>query len=120
MTRIPKKLRDSLAEDPFYLRCCVTGEKAKPGDRIEWHHNLIFGGKQVQARFAILPVLHSIHERANDPDVRERLDWVMLNRMSTEDLMLYGKGINWGARLEYLNYRFGVWQLWVDQEIQYV
>ncbi len=109
MNKIPPKLRKQLADDPFYRRCCITGEASKSWDRIQWHHNMTFAGKQVQARFAILPVLKSVHERANNKQVREKLDWVMLNRMSTEDLWLYGKGINWFGRLEYLNNKYGVY-----------
>lgn len=110
MNCIPKKLRAQLANDPFYRRCCITGEAAKPWDRVQWHHNMTFAGRQVQARFAILPVLESVHRKANKKSVREKLDWIMLNRMSTEDLLLFGKGINWYGRLEYLNQKYGTYR----------
>ena len=107
MNKIPKKLKDTISLDPFYKRCCLTGEKGTRSDPIQWHHNMIFAGKQVQARFAILPVLESIHKIANRKDIKERLDWVMVNRMSDEDLWLYGKGVDWIHRKEYLNGKFG-------------
>lgn len=119
MTRIPKKLREQLAADPFYTRCCVTGLYAQPSDRIEWHHNMIFAGRQVQARFAILPVLASIHRVAALPEIKDKLDWVMVNRMSGEDLELYGKGVDWIHRLEWLNYVFGQWVPFISQAIEY-
>ncbi len=115
MNKIPKNLREQLASDQFYSRCCITGLSSTFADPIQWHHNMVFAGKQVQARFAILPVLKSVHDQANNKEIREKLDWVMLNRMSTEDLMLYGKGIRWYARLEGLNYKFGVWKPWVEE-----
>lgn len=119
MTRIPAKLRKQLAQDPFYQRCCITGKSALPGDRIEWHHNLIFAGKQVQARFAILPVLKSMHELAHMRAIKDRLDWVMASRMSGEDLELYGKGRDWIHRLEYLESLFGKFVPWYEKSISY-
>lgn len=119
MTRIPKKLREQLAVDMFYSRCCITGLPSQPGDRIEWHHNMIFAGKQVQERFAILPVLSSIHRRANEPDIKDKLDWIMLSRMTTTDLYMYGKGINWFNRLERLEDKFGKFVPWQEGAIAY-
>lgn len=119
MNRIPKKLRQELSEDMFYQRCCVTGKVGTFDDPVQWHHNLIFGGKQVQARFAILPILKSIHLIADYPKIKEKLDWVMVNRMSGEDLELYSKGVDYIHRKEYLNGLFGEWQPWHAEAILY-
>lgn len=61
MNNIPPKLRAEIAADPFYQRCCITGAMAK-NTKIEWHHNLIFAGKQVQEKWAILPLVESVHD----------------------------------------------------------
>lgn len=110
MTKIPTKLRAQLAEDPFYQTCCISGDKSARGDRVEWHHNLIFGGKQVQARFAILPLKKSLHLRAGwDKDLRAQLDWIMWNRATPEEIKQYSKAVDYGSYLAALNCTYGVW-----------
>ena len=109
MSKIPKKLRDQLALDPFYRTCCITGLPGSSWDRIEWHHNLIHAGKQVQAEFAILPVKHSIHMLATNPIIKERMDWVMLNRASENEIRQYSKVVDFASRRRYLNEIFGPW-----------
>lgn len=119
MNRIPKKLRDRLADDMLYQRCCITGELGTWADPLQWHHNLIHAGKQVQADFAILPVKKSIHLIADYPKIKEKLDWVMLNRMSEEELERYGRVFDWQARKDYLNALFGEWIPWHAEKILY-
>ena len=107
MNCIPKKLRAELAEDPEYAYCSLTGTAGTRYDKIEWHHNLIFKGKQVQRKFAILPILHSIHAQANNIEMRERLDWIMWNRATSSEITEFSKAVNYHQRLEYLNEKFG-------------
>lgn len=110
MNNIPPKLRRELAKDPYYKTCCITGIPGKRGDQIEFHHNLIHGGKQYQSRFAILPVRKSIHAMASNPAVKERMDWVMLNRANSEELRAISKAIDYVRRRDYLNQKFGTYQ----------
>jgi len=80
-----------MAEDPYYRRCCITGihdgapmyiGKGKTDRyRVQWHHNLMFAGKQVQERECILPILEEVHYKARSRAVRDKLDYVMLLRM---------------------------------------
>ncbi len=119
MNKIPVKLRAKLAADIFYTRCCVTGLPSTFEDPIEWHHNLIFAGRQVQARFAILPIKRSVHRIAMLPEIKDKLDWVMVSRMSGEDLELYGKGVDWLHRKEYLEVLFGTFVPWHEERIHY-
>ncbi len=109
MNNIPKALRAKMAMDPFYRVCCVTGAPASSWDRIEWHHNLIFAHKQVQAEFAILPIKQSVHNVVSNPLIKERLDWVMLNRASESEIRQYSKVVNLARRRAYLNDLFGSW-----------
>lgn len=78
-TPIPKHIRQQLSQDPFMLRCCITGEPTE-----NWHHALIYGGKAVQAWWAILPVTRAIHEIADRPDIRKKLVKVMKERGGAE------------------------------------
>lgn len=107
---IPLKLREELSQDPEYTYCALTGERASAGDPIEWHHNLKFAGTNQQHRFCILPLLKSVHAKADNIEVREQLDQIMIHR-DTEDLLFdpmeYSKAKNWRQRETYLNDKLG-------------
>lgn len=108
MNNIPKKLREDMATDPFYAICCVTGARATRQDPIEWHHNLIFAGSQVQEKFAILPLKHSLHERINgDKQLKAHLDWIMLSRASEEQLERFSKVVDQRFNLAMLEAVYG-------------
>lgn len=103
MNHIPKPLNDEINDDPFYQVCCVTGLRT---GKIERHHNLIYAGKQVQEKFAVLPIMEYIHKRADLTHVKDILDWIMLNRASNEELDRYSKAINLREKRNRLNLRF--------------
>lgn len=92
---IPKKLRDEMEADPFYHRCAVTGTRRGPGVKIEWHHNFesyLHGNRgRLNEKWCILPILKEIHDKANRRDVRELLDWIMLNRADESTLRKWSK-----------------------------
>lgn len=104
MSKIPAKLRAELSVDPFYKRCCISGYTS---EKIEWHHNLIYAGKQVQEKWCILPLAQSIHDGARDSKLKEKLDWIMLNRGTDEDLLRYSKAENLITKRERLNKIYG-------------
>lgn len=106
MRKIPTKLRQEMHEDPMYHRCIVTG---MAHEKIDWHHNLIYAGRQVNERWCILPLLHSIHEIEKRPHIKEILDWIMLNRATDEELQRYDRA-NLLAKREKLNNKRGIWQ----------
>lgn len=99
---IPPKLRAEMASDAFYKQCCITG---RSDEKIEWHHNLIFAGKRVNAKFAILPLIETIHE--NITYYKEECDWIMLNRATDEELAMYSKVIDYKRERERLNKIYG-------------
>lgn len=99
---IPPRLRQELADDPYYKVCCITGVS---NEKIEWHHNFIFAGRQVQEKECILPVTQGVHEQARNVEMREKLDLVMLRRMSEEQLDRFSKA-KLRQRLKYLEYKF--------------
>jgi hypothetical protein len=104
MNQIPKKLRDEMEADPFYTKCCITGVPAGIA-KIDWHHNLIFAGKQVQEKFAILPLTKEVHD--NIVKYKERCNWIMVNKMSEAELDKYSKVFNWRREKERLNKIYG-------------
>lgn len=102
MRPIPKKLKEEMAADPFYKRCCVTGSV---GSKIDWHHNLIFSGRQVNEKWAILPLSKHIHD--NVWKYRDILDWIMLNRATDDQLKKYSKAVDLVKRKKQLNEKYG-------------
>lgn len=109
MNSIPKKLRAEMDADPFYRRCAISGQKGTRHDPIEWHHNLIYGGKQVQEKFAILPIKRSLHRDADNKQLRAQLDWIMWNRATPEQLARFSKAKNYAMYLMTLNCVYGIW-----------
>lgn len=90
--------------DPYYEHCCITGASAQ-NTKIEWHHNLIFAGKQVQEKFCILPLSEEIHR-----DIvyhKEKCDWIMWNRATPEEIARYSKATNYQLTKERLNNKYG-------------
>jgi len=84
MRPIPKKLREELSNDPFYKKCCITGL----GD-VEWHHNLIYAGRQVNEKFCILPLNKEVHK--NIVKYKTRCDWIMWSRATPKEIEIYSK-----------------------------
>jgi hypothetical protein len=84
-------------------RCVLTGNRG-----VNWHHNFIYGGCQVNEAWCILPVSPQIHAIADRKDIKERLDWIMLNRATEHDLQRYIKAKLIEKR-DRLNKRFGLW-----------
>lgn len=106
MNHIPKSLNDELNEDPFYKRCCLSFLGSCSG-RIERHHALTWKGKQYQRKFCILPACHGHHELARRTDIKERLDWVLLNRASDVELLEISKAENYLEKRNRLNQKYG-------------
>lgn len=84
MRPIPQKLRAQLAADPFMARC-VWGCSGKP----EWEHVFVYGGRQVNERWAIIPLCY-FHHRGGGLDKRLN-ELVALLRATPEELSLYPK-----------------------------
>lgn len=95
MRKIPDELREDMANDPFYKSCCVANEYCR--GKIEWHHNLIYAGRQVNEKWCILPVCHWHHEHEKEKFIGDKLDYIMLGRVTDEVLSNYCKAVNWLA-----------------------
>lgn len=89
MRPIPPKMRQEMADDSYY-QVCAWHRKKHPNKRLQWHHNLIHAGRQVNRKWAILPLCQEIHEIVSRREVREYLDWVMLSRAPENELEEFG------------------------------
>lgn len=102
MRKIPPELREEMSNDPFYSQCCITGSRS---EKIEWHHNLIYGGQQVNEKFCILPLAKSIHD--NIVKYKEKCDWIMWNRATDEEIACYSKAKDYKWERDRLNKIYG-------------
>lgn len=113
MNNIPAKLRRQLSVDPEYSRsapCMLRGYHVC-GGRNTWEHALIFAGRQIQERFAIINVCAAAQEVYEFQDAhtmdKERNRWVALNRATEEELSRYSRAINYFHERDRLNEKFG-------------
>jgi len=63
------KLRTEIAKDPFMARCiyCDLKRQNECRGKIEWEHAWIYAGKQINEKWAIVPVC-TYHHRGNGLD----------------------------------------------------
>jgi hypothetical protein len=87
MNNMPKKLRAELSNDPEYGVCMRLGNDC--AGRITWEHALTYAGKQIQARFAILP-LCEYHHLGKGLDKKWNKERAM-SRATAEDKLKYPK-----------------------------
>ena len=105
MRPIPLEMREALAEERFMKKCCLYEVGYECEGRVEWHHNLIFAGRQVNEKWAILPLCHWHHNRINQ--YKKKCDWVMLNRVTDEELKPFCKAIDYIGMRAKLNTEYG-------------
>lgn len=100
MNRIPPKLKAELAADPEY-KLCVLGDTFPDGmncsGRITWEHAILYAGKQVQERWAIIP-LCVYHHLGNGLNKRWNKQYAM-SRATEEDKKKYPR-LNWEPLIE--------------------
>jgi len=91
MHPIPPKLRRELSEDPYY-KTCARADKTCKG-RITWEHAVLYAGKQVQERWAILPLCewhHSVNQFQDGGALNKRLNKeIAMARATPEDRAKY-------------------------------
>lgn len=107
---IPPALRREMEQDPFYQRCCVTGIRKGPYTKIDWHHNLVSylnGNKgRVNEKWCILPLYEDVHKMVSRKDIKEYLEWIMLNRADEETLKRWSKVENLIEKRDKLNKKY--------------
>lgn len=102
---IPAKMRQEMADNPYYHKCAITGTTRD----IEWHHNLRFGGKNVQEPFCIIPLNKEIHAKIDY--YKEKCNWIMVNRMTNEQLTHYSKADDYHFMKKRLNEKYGIYTM---------
>ncbi len=113
MTKIPLPLRAELAGDPFYKLCArkeaLHDHECQPdpltGKLIEWEHALIFASKQVQERYAIVPLCWYVHRGPGA--IKEINEWIALNRASMYEILEISRVVDQSRKRDFLNRRYG-------------
>ncbi len=100
MNNMPLSLRKKLAADPFYKTCARKNPDCV--GRITWEHAWIYAGKQIQEKWAIIPLCEYHH--LGDGLDKEKNQIISLGRATIEDLKKYPRGM-WSQKLRYF---FGI------------
>lgn len=112
MRPIPPKLKAALAADPEYKVCAKSSVAGHNCDgRITWEHAIIYAGRQLNERWAIIPICayaHSVdfHQDGGDLDKQVNM-WIALNRASEDELRAVSKATDYLAYRDRLNQKYG-------------
>lgn len=91
MRPIPIVLRQELSNDIYYSKCARKNDGFCEG-RITWEHVFIYAGRQINEKWAILP-LCEYHHLGKGLD-KDKNRWLALNRTEFKDLSKYPK-VDW-------------------------
>jgi len=102
MNKIPPKLRKEMSEDDYYKACARQGIDCS--GRITWEHALIFAGKQIQEKFAIIPLCE--HHHLYGGMIKWINEYIALSRATDEELNRYSKAVNLFTKRNYLKHQY--------------
>ncbi len=104
MRKIPCKLRDKLSDDSYYQKCARRYDGGCSG-RITWEHSFIYAGRQINERWAIIPLCwyHHLGEGLD----KEINVWIALGRATNEELQSISKAEDYIHKRYYLNKKYG-------------
>lgn len=104
MSKIPERLKENMANDPYYKKCARFGLSC--AGRITWEHAWIYAGKQIQEKWAIIPLCEYHHDVGSYQDKgnlnKKENQRISLLRATNDDLMKYPKK-NWDQEKIWLN-----------------
>lgn len=114
MNNIPRALRKELAADPYYAVCARKGlHEHKCGGRITWEHALIYAGRQIQERWAIIPLCskaHNVGRWQDCGDVDKSLNhWIALSRATDAEILSICKAKDYFLYRDFLNKKYGTY-----------
>ena len=104
MRTISEKLKSQLLSDDYYKQCARKNKYCK--GRITWEHCFIYAGRQINEKWAIIPLCEwhhgvGIHQNVNGMDKRIN-QYIALNRATEKDLDKY-PNMNWGQTIYWLS-----------------
>ncbi len=93
MRPIPIMMRENMSAHRFYKTCCLKGNECK--GRIEWHHAIIFAGRQLNEIWAIVPLCQYHHRIADSKYIKQKVLTICLSRATDEELLAVSKAIDY-------------------------
>lgn len=110
MRKIPPKLLKEILADPYYKVCVRLSDGGCQG-RITLEHAIIFASKQLNEKWAILPLCtfhHAVDEFQDSGDLqKEKNVHIALQRATNDELKAVSKAINYFRLREVLNKKYG-------------
>lgn len=98
-----------MLNDPYYKVCARVNEGGCDGN-ITLEHAILYGGKQVNEKWAIIPLCARHHGVLKWQDHgllnKEKNEWIALNRATDEELEALSKVKDWKHRRDMLNEKF--------------
>jgi len=119
MAPIPLKLRKEMSVDPFYSVCALAGHHGHIcGGKITWEHAITYASRQLQQKWAIVPICergHGLGKFMDTGSLKKDLNvWIALNRATEEELLEISKAGDAKKRRDHLNQRYGIWSPRID------
>ena len=109
MSKIPEKLLMDILADPYYDKCARQKDGGCEG-RITFEHSLYYAGRQIQEKFAIIPLCarhHGVNEWMDRGLLdKEKNEQIAVNRMTKKDEHKY-PNVDWKQKRAYLNGKYG-------------
>ena len=113
---IPQRLKEEMKADPYYQKCCLTGIKKKDGFKLDWHHAWEYSGRQIQEKWAIMPIWWRKHAAVNgDSDsvhnckeTELKVKYLSLCRVNLENLKMRMPKKNWDQEFKVLKNKFNL------------
>lgn len=115
MSKIPAELLKEILADDFYKTCSRQDLHGHRCDgRITFEHVLTYGGKQIQRKWAIIPLCahgHAVDFFQDQGDLDKKVNlWVALNRATDDELSYFSKAVNYLEMKRRLNAQWGVYK----------
>jgi len=110
MRKIPIKMREEMNADPYYKTCSRLADGGC-GGRITWEHAVIFAGRQLNEKWAIIPMCERHHGVGTYQDGgildKQRNLHIALNRATDAELEAISKSIDYKQLRDRLNVEYG-------------
>lgn len=91
MRPITPRVKKQILADPYYNRCARANIEC--AGRVTWEHCFIYAGRQINEKWAILPLCafhHSVDKYQDGKGLNKRLNqFLALKRATADDLAKY-------------------------------
>lgn len=115
MKPIPQTHRRIINTDEYYKKSCLTGKRARMGDRIVIHHAFTYANGQISELWNYCPLLDSEHSPYskqksvhNNKEIEERVKLIAIERAGLDYLKKTYPRKNWEQIKNHLSNKYGL------------